>query len=335
MRVLLVAPSAGDPAHRRVLQSLGKQFARAGTSVSVHAPRSARDLERALARLRPDVCHLHYFSRGFAFLDRVRFPPGTNLVVTHQGASTSLLERPGTFRRVARLAARTTAVSRAGVRELRARFPELATRLACVPNGTDLPPSPARSARRPVVLAVGRVAAYKGIDILLMAFAGAARRVPGLRLEICGPDQMGGRMRRFARALGLDGKARFLGRRSPAATLRLMRTSLLLAHPSRRENMPMAVLEAMAAGLPVVATRVGGVPDAVAHGRSGLLVAPRDAAALERAIVRLSTDADLRGRLSAAARSRAERFSWSAVAARYRSLYADVLRERGVPRGRS
>ena len=103
--------------------------------------------------------------------------------------------------------------------------------------------------------------------------------------------------------------------------------------PSTDEGLPNAVLEAMAAGLPVVSTRVGGIPDLIDDEVTGLLVAPGDPEALAAAITRLVTDEPLRLRLGAAARERARDFSWQACTDRHVELYEVLLRDHPRRRG--
>ena len=344
MRIALVAPSRSDPAHRRVLASLRERLVALGDEVSVFppergpVPREPRlALERLLRERGIQICHVQYFSRGFGWLARLRRPPGTRLVLTHQGASFELMERPAAFRRLARRADVLTSVSRAGLGELRAFFAGTRAVFRHIPNGTDLGPGRGRPraiprkcrlgglGRGPFILSVGRLSAYKGTDILLMAFARLAAEEPGLELAVCGPDQAGGRLARFAARLGLGRRVRFLGDTRPARVRELLARCLFFVLPSRRENMPMALLEAMAAGKAVIASDVGGVAEAMRHRVEGLLVEPEDVPALAGAMRRLARDARLRTRLGRAARLRARLYDWSLVALSYRRLYARVL----------
>jgi glycosyltransferase involved in cell wall biosynthesis len=110
-----------------------------------------------------------------------------------------------------------------------------------------------------------------------------------------------------------------------SAKERLLRGAWALALPSHVEALPMAVLESLAAGVPVVATRVGAIPSAVEDGRAGLLVAPRDVGALSAALVRLLGDAGLRKAMGRAARQRAlEEFSSEVVVPRVEALWREI-----------
>jgi glycosyltransferase involved in cell wall biosynthesis len=104
-----------------------------------------------------------------------------------------------------------------------------------------------------------------------------------------------------------------------------LRSFDVLALPSRSEGLPLVLLEAMHAGVPIVATTVGGVPDAVEDGRSALLVPPDDVAALTSALRRLCSDEALRHRLGAAAQVEGRRFTVEAMARSYETLYDQLL----------
>jgi glycosyltransferase involved in cell wall biosynthesis len=176
-----------------------------------------------------------------------------------------------------------------------------------------------------VVLALASLVRRKGIDVLLDALARIAD--PGVVAWIAGdgPDRAG--LEAQASRLGLSSRVRFLGRREDSADL--LAGCDLLALPSRREGLGVSALEAMAARRPVVASRVGGLADAVVDGRTGLLVAPDDPEALRLAIARLASDGDLRRRLGEAGPSRlAEGFLAPQMVLAYEKLYRSVLEER-------
>jgi glycosyltransferase involved in cell wall biosynthesis len=334
MNVALVVPSRSDPAHRRVVSSLRRCLVEAGDRVRVFPPRggpSRRKLEGALQGVQ--VCHVQFFSRGLDWLGRVNFPREVKLVLTHQGASFELMERRDVFARLARRADAVTTVSRRGLAELLARYPALKPKASWVPNGANAPAGGRKTTARarPFVLAASRLAAYKGIDLLLMAFAGLAARRDDLDLVLCGPDQTNGRLARFALKLGLKGRVRFLGDTRPAALERLLERSLFFVLPSRSENLPMSLLEALAAGKAVVAADAGGVRELVRDGENGILIQPNDAAALERALDRLAGDATLRRRLGRRAARGAKHFTWSSATERYRELYAAIERRNSRP----
>ena len=169
--------------------------------------------------------------------------------------------------------------------------------------------TPPRGLPARFILAAARHAEYKGLDILLMALRILKDGGLEIPLVLCGQDDSGGGLRRFAARLGVP--VLDLGVLAPGRVAPLMSRADLLVLPSRRDSLGGVVLEAMAAGTPVVASRVGGIPELVRHGREGLLVRPKDPDALARALRRLWKDAGLRRRMSAAARKRSGGFTWA------------------------
>lgn len=323
MRVLLAVPSRSDPAHAAVLRGLGAALRRGGHVVSAHAE-DFRGVAAAAARHRADVMHAHVFSRATPALFRARLPVPS--VLTHQGASLALHDDRRAFAGLAARADVVTAVSEAGRDELWALMGR--SEVPVVVNGADPRPTLTRMRGRvnggrggsPVVLTVGRLAAYKGLDLLALALAELGGRGVPCRWVALGPDQTRGRLQRFVRRLGVP--ARFVGPVPPSLVRAWLGRADVFVHPSRSEGSPMAVLEAMAAGLPVVASAVGGVPELV--GRAGLLTAPGDTAGLARALVRVLGDRLLAARLGTRARRRAGAFTWDAAARAYTRLYAQA-----------
>jgi len=175
-----------------------------------------------------------------------------------------------------------------------------------------------------VVLCVANFFPYKGhVDLVE-----AARRVVAVAPEavflLVGRDA--GAMeecRARVREIGIDGRVRFLGGRSDVADL--LRASDLFVHPSHQEGFPNAVLEAMAAGRAVVATDVGGTPEAVENGETGVLVPARDPAALAGALVALLSDPGRARRMGEAGRRRVlERHAIGRMVAEYEGLYESL-----------
>jgi len=198
-----------------------------------------------------------------------------------------------------------------------------------VPEPAHLTPHAARSeAEAGRILFLGRLDPAKGVDELLQACAALADRHPRLRLVLGGNGKLDW-VRRRADELGIAGRVETPGWLDGAARDAQLARAWLFCLPSHAEGMPMSVLEAMAAGAPVVATRVGGIPETLADGALGLLVPPHDVAALAGAIGRLLDDGQLHARLACAARGAVERhYSAGVVCGRLAALYAQLLDER-------
>jgi len=217
-----------------------------------------------------------------------------------------------------------TAPSRPAVLSVAADHPSLESRLSVVPNGFDPralelasnPPVPPRA----FVLCVARLRAYKGIDVLLMAWKDCCGDFPGVDLVLCGAAKDDA-YPRLAGLLGLSSRVRFTGRLERGDVWALMKSCRLLVLPSRYESFGMAAIEAMACGKPVIATSCGGPEDFIQNGVSGLLVSPKDAAALASALRRLLSDEGLRGRLGRNALAAAASYRWDDAAAAYLKLF--------------
>ncbi len=179
----------------------------------------------------------------------------------------------------------------------------------------------------PLVLSVGRLKAPKDFGTLL----GAVSLLPpeSYRLAIAGDGPDRPALLAEAERLGLNGSLELLGDRGDIGELYRKADVFVLA--SRSEGMPMSVLEAMATGVPVVASAVGGVPEVVVTGETGLLVEPGDPEALAAAIRKLLDDRALRERFGSAGHRRArEHFDPERWRAAHVELYRSLLRERGI-----
>ncbi|MDQ1631069.1 MAG: hypothetical protein QOJ32_2347 [Frankiaceae bacterium] len=186
---------------------------------------------------------------------------------------------------------------------------------------------PGQDPGAPVTIgSLGRLDRMKGYDLLLEALA----RLPGARVEVLGDGSERSSLERRARRLGVADRVRFPGW-EPDPRRRLPEWDVFCL-PSRSEGFPLSVVEAMLAGLPVVASDVGSIPEAVQAGTTGLLVGKDDLEGLVRALAVLVGSASERARLGAAGRRvAAERFTVEHMAQAYRTLYDEML---AVPRRR-
>ncbi len=292
---------------------------------------SVAGLASAMRAIRPDVVHWHA-ARAHAIgalaslLDpaparvlsrRVQFPVRRSL-------GSRLLYALPVDRIVAISAAVKDALTRSGV------APDS---IDIVPSGIDPAPAPDPAGRialrrslgvedrDALAITVSALSSGKGHGDLLRAAAAAASSAPLLRLWIVGEGPLEPRLREENRALGLEGRVQFLGFRTDIQALLHAADFFCLATHS--EGLGSSILEAMAAGLPVVATRVGGIPEIVEEGSTGVLVPPSDPGALAAAMEQMALDAGLRDAMGAASRKRADLFSADRMAeGTYRSYRA-------------
>jgi glycosyltransferase involved in cell wall biosynthesis len=291
-------------------------------------------LRRLVAVESPHIVHLHT-SRAHAMSPWLRRNAGRAIATRRMdyplraGPWTNLLYN----RAVAAVVAISEEVRRrllaAGVRAERVRVIHSA-----VEPPAGLPGDAGRAAARrrfglDDALAIGVVAALerrKGHDVLFRALARLAAG-GGLRVRclVCGDGSERAALERLARELRIAGSVVFLGEQRQVVDV--LAALDVFVQPSRHEGLGVAILEAMAMALPVVASAVGGIPEAVTAGRTGILVPPEDPTALAEAILALGRDRANARRLGSAGRDRVlAEFSMAAMTSRYERLYDDVSR---------
>jgi glycosyltransferase involved in cell wall biosynthesis len=186
---------------------------------------------------------------------------------------------------------------------------------------------------RPYILALGNLIPRKGFDILLRAYAAVPH--PGRDLLIAGPGPEENALRSLAGDLGLGERVRFLGFVDGQDKVNLYRCAEFFVCPSRKEPFANVILEAMAAGLPVVASGVDGNKELVRHGKNGILFPPGDVDALKQSLQDMTGNAELVRRLRAEVPDFVKSFDWPEVAKHYRELYLSLQshRAKSPPKG--
>ncbi len=208
--------------------------------------------------------------------------------------------------------------------------------LSVIPTGVDVASFQGGDASGPrqelglqdgdrILLYMGRVAREKSLDFLLEAVARARRDDPRLRLVLVGDGPERPALQARALELGLEGHAAFLGYRPRASLRHYLAAATAFVFTSQTETQGLVLLEAQAAGVPVLAVRASGTTEAVLPERSGFLVEPGDTGVFAAAMVRLVGDEALLRRLSDGAREQAERFSVEAMSVRMLEVYQQAL----------
>jgi glycosyltransferase involved in cell wall biosynthesis len=175
-----------------------------------------------------------------------------------------------------------------------------------------------------VVGIVGRLVPIKDVATFLRAMSLLGEGLPRLKVVVAGDGEDRPALQRIAADLGLNDRCRFLGWRSDLPSIYAALDVLALS--SINEGTPVSIIEGMAAGVPVVATRVGGVPDVVRHGRDGLLVEPRNPQALASAISQVLSDRILAESLgSEGRRSALAQFDISRLVSDIGALYSELV----------
>ena len=307
-----------------------------------------RGLTEALARDRPEIVHAHtYGTNQVAAADHHRRRFGTPFVLTAHFHPIWSIEG-GWFRRrlrgfydryvaggVVRAASRVIVQTHEEERLLRSLGLALPPVVIIPPGYRPLPPpapgSPSFSERYripgPFLLFVGRLASNKGLLDLIEAFASLTKTDRSSQLVLVGED--GGQrapVEARAKALGLSDRVHLLGHIEDDTVLAsAYREARLTVLPSEYEAFGLVLLESLAAGTPVVASRVGGIPEFVEDGKAGLLVPPKSPGELAEAIGRIWQDRELARRLGAYGRDQVvPRYPWDAVVGRLDALYGEV-----------
>ncbi len=282
---------------------------------------------RAVRRWRPDVVSVHCARRFAPYAGAVRRLTRAPVVVTlHEGTlPRGMPPHERLFRMLVRAGDAVTAVSAEGA----AYAERIAGRhdVRVIANGYDPHEfaDPGLFAHpRPYVAAVGRLDPQKGFDVLVEAIPHLPE---SLDVLIAGDGAERAPLAALADRLGVADRVRLLGATDRATTVALLRSAAVVACPSRWEGLPLVCLEAFAAGAPVVATAVNGVPEVVRDGETGLLVPPEDPQALAAAI--RAVLADPAGAAARATRARAlaeAEHQWAQVARRYLALFDEAAR---------
>jgi glycosyltransferase involved in cell wall biosynthesis len=308
------------------------------------APLVAVALRRALSQRlqdeRYDVVHAHWLVPNGVLVDDITRAHGAALVISLHGSDVFVAERLAPARWMARRALRRAGAVTACSADLHRRALALgapARRTHTVPYGVDVeafaPREAAPEVRRRLgvaedaflVLGLGRLVEKKGFSYLVEA----AARTGGVEVVIAGEGDLRGALTEQARAL--HAPVRLVGaldRETMAGALSEADVVVVPSVVDRAGNvdgLPNALLEALASGRPVVASRVAGIPDVVEDGVNGVLVPERDAGALAQALRRLAREPETRERLGREARRQAmERLSWEAAARRFEECYVQA-----------
>jgi glycosyltransferase involved in cell wall biosynthesis len=332
---VMCAPGSG-------LELLASQHGHAVVPVmmSANSLSTATRMRCALADLKPTIVHMHgFFVTAVGAAGAAASGARAVLATVHAMPSAPVALRPdwrGRFefaarsfmtRRAARHLDRIVCVVDAARAELEA-MGVAGEKLVVIPNGIPAPAGQVIASDSPdappLVGSVGRLESPKGYEYLVDAAALVGERVPDVRVRLVGDGVLRGALGARVVAAGLDGRVELAGwSDEPLAEIAAMDVYVV---SSVTETTNLTVLEAMALGKPVVVTNVGGLPEVVEDGVTGLVVPPRDPGALADAVVSLLGDPELRARMGAAGRERfLERFTVERMTDAHLELYAELL----------
>jgi glycosyltransferase involved in cell wall biosynthesis len=292
------------------------------------------EARRRYARLRrefePQLVHLFHVGPSAVFhLSDAGASEVPSLVTLHGevlrggvGGDESVLEK------ALRAADWVTGVSGAVLRAAQSMVPDITGRSSVVYSGLEevspVPGAPDR--QHPLLLCVGRLVHDKGFDVALQGFALLAERFPDARVAIAGDGPQREALEAEAEALGVGERVQFMGWLGSQSVLSVMATASVVLMPSRREGLPLVAIQAAQMARPVIAADVGGLPEVVAHGVTGLVVPPEDSGALAQAVGWVLENAEAAEEMGRAARTRASAlFSWDRYVKVADALYREIV----------
>jgi glycosyltransferase involved in cell wall biosynthesis len=342
LSVLLVGNFLSEAGgNRGVCEELAIRLAAAGwhvTTTSRRAGKTARLLDMIGTAWRQRsgyaVAHVDVFS-GPAFLwaeavcGTLRIANKPYVLTLHGGNLPRFaMDHPARVRRLLQSAAAVTSPSRYLIDALSRFRPDI----RFMPNGLDLSAYPRRvSAASPRLIWLRAFHRVYNPELAVRVLARLADRFPAARLTMIGPDKGDGALQhteRAARELGVFDRLDVRGQIPKSAVPDALAKADVFLNTTHIDNAPITVLEAMACGLCVVTTNVGGIPYLVTHERDGLLVAAGDAEAMADAVARVLADRALAERLSRNARLRAEEHDWAPIVAEWGALLGAVAEGR-------
>ncbi len=281
----------------------------------------------------PELVHINSYGGSVLFhMNTTLAHPAPMLVSLHQSLPEGPVGSETLLGRILRDADWITACSAFVLSNVRHLVPEVTQRSSLIYNAREQSScdlTPVSVDRPKTILCLGRLVHEKGFDVALAAFARIRDRFPDLRLIIAGDGPERARLQEQAVELSIADRVRFPGWVAPEAVPELMNIAAMVVIPSRwQEPFGLIALEAAFLARPIIATRVGGLPEIIAHEKSGLLVEPESSGALADAMAYLLTHPEAGERIGEAARSRArELFAWEDYVDSHDVLYRKLLVE--------
>jgi glycogen synthase len=284
-----------------------------------------REIALLKQQFAPDLVHINSYGRSVLFhLNTISAHPASVLVTLHQALPDEPVANDSLLGHVLRTADWVTTCSSAVLTHARRLMPEVIPCSSVILNGLEPPPfdPPPIPFDLPRILCLGRLVPEKGFDLALAAFERVFRRFPSARLVVAGEGRQAGKLKQQTVELGLTDCVEFIGAVPPEKVADLIAQSTLVLIPSRLEGFGLVAIEAGAMARPVVATRVGGLPEVIVHEETGLLVNQESSPALADAISLLLDHTEVAVQMGEAGRRRVEEvFSWERCVDAYDTVY--------------
>lgn len=286
-----------------------------------------------LKKINPDIVHAQSIGMGMpAFLARklLRKP----YVVWGRGSEVYL---PWLYKKpISKLVMRSASAVIALTEDMKRRMREICNReVSVIPNGIDLDrfqglnPGTLREGLKvnsdeKLILFVGGLKPIKGIEYLIQAMSSIKQSETKAKLLLVGQGEERERLEQLAKSLGLNDYVRFIGEIPNEEVPEYMAASDVFVLPSLSESFGIVNLEAMASGLPIVATRVGGLPEIIKEGNNGFLVEPKNPKEIAEKVLLILKDEELSSRISRSNKEKAKRYSWESIVERLEEVYQTI-----------
>ena len=348
--VVFLHPGAPDRRRRRVTAlgftgyeiNLRAPFARnqpvkSAVAFVVYFALTLYQIASVIRAHRIQVVNIHYPMEAFVYFGVLRWLMPIRLVLSVHGADLfpdgrRMEKYPLSLKVLVSSADAVIAPSKAFLMDCLSVFPGVAKKAVCVHNGIDIEElrkadaGMATAGWQPYLLSIAAHNEKKALDVLLQAFAQISRTYCELKLLLVGDGPLRRQLEELARSLSLEHRVMFLGLRGRSEIARLLHDCVMFVLPSRSEPFGMVVAEALACRKAVVASAVGGIPEIIENGRSGILVEPDNPSALARALVTMLEDDTLRESIAGAGYARVhEYFRCERMGSRYEALFSTLL----------
>ena len=290
---------------------------------------------RLAKKLKPDI--VHGVMESYAGIAACRFKKKNQNTPTILTLQSGDLDDPSKhipkwlWKKIHVTPDRITAISTAlGRRAEKLGVPK--EKIAIIPNGVDLELAKnSRSEHVPGrIVTVARLSWEKGLDYLIRAMPAVIKECPEAHLVMVGEGDRRGEIEGLIQELGIEGRVTLLGRLPHEKTLEEIGKSEVFICPSLAEGLGIVFIEAQACGVAVIGTRVGGIPDVIDDEASGLLVEPKNSEDIEKALIRLLENLELRERLVRVALERIDRFDWNRVVREVADEYDKLLGDANI-----
>ncbi len=302
--------------HKVYLQPFLRELTSQIDLFHVHLP-----LVPYLTLLRPTVVTIHS-----SLIEDIRYYEQHTMAVRAKALLTNTYYRR-IYRQYLKRADALITVSGTVASELNTHFGVSAAQLQVIPNGVDSGFFTAqRQEKNPVVLFVGRLGERKGLEDYLTAAEYIYGQLPETRFRIAGEGPLREKLERRISSAPFAKQVEFLGWCSREKLQSLLQSATVFVFPSRYEAAPLTLLEALSAGLPIVATPVGNAPDVLEHDRNALIVPPASPERISQSVLRLLQDTELRQRLGKNARNTViKKLTWQRVSEQTLHVYQQIL----------